>query len=58
MHLEPGAVSALFHYHTVQDEFVFVLEGNPTVIIIGDRESQLAPNDCVGSRLEQVSLTK
>jgi uncharacterized cupin superfamily protein len=46
-HLEPGAVSALLHYHTVQDEFVFILEGNPTVVI-GNEEYQLAPGDCVG----------
>jgi len=43
----PEAVSALFHYHTVQDEFVLVLQGNPTVVI-GGEEHQLVPGDCVG----------
>jgi uncharacterized cupin superfamily protein len=46
-HLEPGTVSALLHSHAVQDEFVFVLEGNPTVVF-GDHEYQLAPGDCMG----------
>ena len=44
--LEPGAVSALFHSHALQDEFVYVLKGNPTVAI-GDEEYSLAPGDCV-----------
>ncbi|HTV80623.1 MAG TPA: cupin domain-containing protein [Steroidobacteraceae bacterium] len=46
-HLEPGAASALFHSHALQDEFVFVLEGNPT-IAFGDREYRLSPGDCMG----------
>jgi uncharacterized cupin superfamily protein len=29
--LEPGAVSALRHAHTKQDEFIYVLEGHPTL---------------------------
>lgn len=48
-HLEPGSVSALHHSHAVQDEFVFVLEGKPT-ILVGDDEHQLAPGDCMGFR--------
>lgn len=47
--LEPGAVSALFHTHAVQDEFVFVLEGNPS-LACGEEEFQLAPGDCMGFR--------
>ena len=46
-HLEPGAASALFHSHAVQDEFIFVLEGTPTVAF-GDHEYQLSPGDCMG----------
>lgn len=46
-HLDPGAVSALQHAHAVQDEFIFVLEGNPTVVV-GDDEYQLSPGDCMG----------
>jgi len=45
--LEPGSVSALLHYHDRQDEFIYILEGTPTVVI-GKEEFQLAPGDCVG----------
>ena len=45
--LEPGSVSALLHYHTTQDEFIYVLEGTPTLVIDED-EFQLAPGDCMG----------
>jgi uncharacterized cupin superfamily protein len=45
--LEPGAISALLHSHSAQDEFIFVLEGNPT-LIVGGKEFQLAPEDCMG----------
>lgn len=46
-HLDPGAVSALYHWHAVQDEFLFVLEGTATVLI-GDDEYELAAGDCIG----------
>ena len=46
-HLEPGAASALYHWHAVQDEFVFVIEGVATVLY-GDGEYQLAAGDCIG----------
>ncbi len=45
--LEPGAVSALLHFHAVQDEFIFVLEGEPT-LVLGEDEIHLAPGDCMG----------
>lgn len=45
--LAPGAWSALRHAHTVQDELVYVLEGNPT-LVTSDGESLLAPGMCVG----------
>ena len=45
--LEPGAVSALYHAHGVQDEFVFVLEGRAT-IIAGDAQYEAGPGDCIG----------
>ena len=28
----PGGVSALFHQHSRQDEFIYVVEGNPTLV--------------------------
>jgi len=46
-HLDPGAVSALVHWHSVQDEFIYVLEGVATVVF-GDIEYQLVPGECIG----------
>jgi uncharacterized cupin superfamily protein len=45
--LEPGAVSALFHHHTKQDEFVYVVSGTPT-LVLGNEELVLKPGDCCG----------
>jgi uncharacterized cupin superfamily protein len=45
--LEPGAATALRHHHSKQDEFVFVLEGRPT-LITNDGESVLEPGTCAG----------
>ncbi|HXU06447.1 MAG TPA: cupin domain-containing protein [Polyangia bacterium] len=45
--LAPGAVSALRHVHSRQDEFVYVLEGHPT-LITGHGKRELAPGMCVG----------
>ncbi len=45
--LEPGAASALRHWHRRQDEFVFVLEGELTLIT--DEGAQiLTPGMCAG----------
>jgi uncharacterized cupin superfamily protein len=45
--LAPGAVSALHHRHTVQDEFVLVLSGQ--LILIHDAgETCLTPGMCAG----------
>ena len=47
--LVPGAVSALRHAHTLQDEFVYVLEGHPTLVTdAGD--TTLHPGMCAGFR--------
>jgi len=45
--LEPGSQSALKHRHTVQDEFVYVLEGTPT-LITDEGEFELRPGCCAG----------
>ena len=45
--LLPGAVSALSHHHTKQDEFVYVISGTPT-LRLDDREYLLRPGDCCG----------
>ncbi|HTL15338.1 MAG TPA: cupin domain-containing protein [Thermomonas sp.] len=47
--LAPGAVSALRHAHTVQDEFVYILEGHP-VLDTDDGPVPLAPHMCAGFR--------
>lgn len=47
--LPPGAVSALRHAHAIQDEFIYVLEGEPTLVT--DRgEMLLRPGMCAGFR--------
>ncbi len=45
--LAPGAVSALRHAHTRQDEFILVLEGHPTLVTDAG-ETRLAPGMCAG----------
>ena len=47
--LEPGAVSALRHAHSEQDEFVYVLQGRPT-LVTDQGAAQLAPGMCAGFR--------
>jgi len=48
-HLQPGAASALLHAHSRQDEFIYVLEGHPT-LVVGDESFQMSPGQCVGFR--------
>jgi uncharacterized cupin superfamily protein len=45
--LEPGAQSALLHRHTRQDEFIYVLEGTPT-LLTDTGAVELAPGMCAG----------
>jgi uncharacterized cupin superfamily protein len=45
--LSPGAMSALAHSHSQQDEFIFVLEGTPT-LLLGKEEFILHPGECYG----------
>ena len=45
--LAPGAASSLRHAHSRQDEFVYVLQGHPTLLT--DRgATPLGPGDCAG----------
>lgn len=45
--LAPGAQSALLHRHSRQDEFVYILDGHPTLVT--DRgEMALSPGMCAG----------
>ena len=45
--LDPGAASALRHWHRRQDEFVFVLEGELTLVTDAG-EQLLGPGMCAG----------
>ncbi len=45
--LPPGAVSALRHAHSRQDEFVYILEGTP-ILLSDEGETALHPGLCVG----------
>jgi uncharacterized cupin superfamily protein len=45
--LAPNAVSALRHAHTKQDEFVYILQGRPTLHTDGGR-TLLSPGMCAG----------
>ena len=45
--LAPGGESALLHRHSRQDEMVYILEGEPT-LITDQGEMQLRPGMCAG----------
>jgi len=47
--LAPGAMSALRHAHSRQDEFVYVLEGRPT-LVTDEGAIPLEPGMCAGFR--------
>lgn len=43
----PGGKSALRHSHMTQDEFIYIIEGNPTLITDAG-ETKLSPGMCAG----------
>lgn len=45
--LAPNAVSALRHAHSKQDEFVYILQGHPT-LHTDEGHTQLSPGMCAG----------
>jgi len=45
--LAPSAASALRHAHTKQDEFVYILEGHPT-LHTDEGKTRLSPGMCAG----------
>lgn len=47
--LAPGALSALRHAHSRQDEFIYILQGHP-VLRTDAGETSLAPGMCAGFR--------
>lgn len=52
--LDPGGESALLHRHGVQDEFVYILEGE-AVLRTGEEEVVLTPGMCAGFRARGVA---
>lgn len=47
--LAPSAISALRHAHSRQDEFIYILEGKPT-LHTDEGRMQLSPGMCAGFR--------
>lgn len=45
--LAPGSQSALLHRHSKQDEFIYIIEGQPT-LVTDEGEVELAPGMCAG----------
>jgi uncharacterized cupin superfamily protein len=45
--LAPGGESSLLHRHSKQDEFIYILEGTPTLITDAE-ETKLSPGMCAG----------
>ncbi len=45
--LAPNAISALRHAHSKQDEFIYILQGNPT-LQTDEGRIQLSPGVCAG----------
>ena len=45
--LAPGAVSSLHHQHSRQDEFIYVIEGRPT-LFVADEKIELCPGMVAG----------
>jgi len=45
--LPPGGMSALRHTHTREDEFIYIVDGEP-VLVTNSGETQLHPGMCAG----------
>ena len=45
--IAPGGESSLLHRHSRQDEFIYILDGTPT-LVTDDGEFALAPGMCAG----------
>jgi uncharacterized cupin superfamily protein len=45
--LKPNAISALRHAHSKQDEFMYILQGRPT-LQTNEGRTQLTPGMCIG----------
>jgi len=49
--LAPGAMSALRHAHSRQDEFIYILQGRP-VLVTDAGETPLSPGRCAGFKAD------
>lgn len=47
--LRPGSATSLMHYHEGEDEFIYILEGEVTLVLDGE-EHVLGPGECAGFR--------
>lgn len=47
--LRPGSATGLTHYHEGEDEFIYILDGEVTLVLNGE-EYQLEAGDCAGFR--------
>lgn len=45
--LQPGSASSVKHWHTREDEFIYVLSG-ALVLTVGDERTQLHAGECAG----------
>ena len=45
--IKPGSASALRHWHAIEDEFIYMLEGE-LVLVEDSGETVLKPGDCAG----------
>ena len=45
--LAPGSATALLHYHSKQDEFIYVVNGTAT-LVLSDNEYPMGPGACFG----------
>ena len=52
--LAPGGKSALLHRHSKKDEFIYVLEGEPT-LVTDHEEVRLSPGMCAGFRAQGIA---
>jgi uncharacterized cupin superfamily protein len=52
--LRPGGESSILHRHSRQDEFVYILDGTPT-LVTEEGEFALAPGMCAGFRANGIA---
>ncbi|KAK9351084.1 hypothetical protein V1523DRAFT_417893 [Lipomyces doorenjongii] len=48
--LDPGAQSGLRHWHSLEDEFIYILAGEPT-LVANNGDCKLSIGMCIGFRI-------